>query len=110
MKASEFGRNEGADFVIGIGRRFGRWISAKAIALMIQNRDTTEEVLYQNLELRAIPVVEIPTTCGTGSEVTPYAILTRHDKNTKQSISHKIYPGLACIDPEYLAGSTGKCY
>lgn len=79
MKASEFGRNEGADFVIGIGGGFSDG-SAKATALMIQNRDTTEEVLYQNLELRAIPVVEIPTTCGTGSEVTPYAILTRHDK------------------------------
>lgn len=26
MKASEFGRNEGADFVIGIGRRFADWI------------------------------------------------------------------------------------
>ena len=70
MKASEFGRNEGADFVIGIGGG-SPMDSAKAIALMIQNRDTTEEVLYQNLELRAIPVVEIPTTCGTGSEVTP---------------------------------------
>ena len=104
MKASEFGRNEGADFVIGIGGG-SPMDSAKAIALMIQNRDTTEEVLYQNLELRAIPVVEIPTTCGTGSEVTPYAILTRHDKNTKQSISHKIYPELACIDPEYLAAA-----
>ena len=94
MKASEFGRNEGADFVIGIGGG-SPMDSAKA----------TEEVLYQNLELRAIPVVEIPTTCGTGSEVTPYAILTRHDKNTKQSISHKIYPELACIDPEYLAAA-----
>ena len=51
MKASEFGRNEGADFVIGIGGG-SPMDSAKAIALMIQNRDTTEEVLYQNLELR----------------------------------------------------------
>ncbi len=104
MKASEFGRNEGADFVIGIGGG-SPMDSAKAIALMIQNRDTNEEILYQNVELRVIPVVEIPTTCGTGSEVTPYAILTRHDKNTKQSISHKIYPELACIDPEYLAAA-----
>ena len=104
MKASEFGRNEGADFVIGIGGG-SPMDSAKAIALMIQNRDTDEEILYQNIELRAIPVVEIPTTCGTGSEVTPYAILTRHDKNTKQSISHKIYPELACIDPEYLSAA-----
>ena len=49
-----------------------------------------------------MPVVEIPTTCGTGSEVTPYAILTRHDIHTKQSISHRIFPKLALVDPEYL--------
>lgn len=105
MDAARLGREQGTDFVIGIGGG-SPMDAAKAIALMILNRDTSEEVLYQSLPLRALPVVEVPTTCGTGSEVTPYAILTREDQETKQSISHLIYPELALADPGYLRSAS----
>lgn len=101
MEAAQLGREQGTDFVIGIGGG-SPMDAAKAIALMIQNRDSSADVLYQPLSLRALPVVEVPTTCGTGSEVTPYAILTRDDLETKQSISHKVFPELALVDPAYL--------
>ena len=101
MEAAEFGRKEGTDFVIGIGGG-SPLDAAKAIALMIQNRDSEKSVLYQKVTLRHLPVVAVPTTCGTGSEVTPYAILTRDDIQTKQSISHTIFPDLALVDGKYL--------
>lgn len=101
MEATQIGREQGTDFVIGIGGG-SPMDAAKAIALMIQNRDSSADVLYQSLSLRALPVVEVPTTCGTGSEVTPYAILTRNDLETKQSICHKVFPELALVDPSYL--------
>ena len=101
MDAAEIGRREGTDFVIGIGGG-SPLDAAKAIALMIQNRDSASSVLYQNMALRALPVVTVPTTCGTGSEVTPFAILTRDDLQTKQSISHRIYPVIALVDGKYL--------
>lgn len=101
MDAAKLGKEQGADFVIGVGGG-SPMDAAKAIALMIHNRDTSSEVLYQPLSLRALPLVAVPTTCGTGSEVTPYAILTRDDLQTKQSISHKIFPELALVDPKYL--------
>lgn len=101
MDAARQGRAQGADFVIGIGGG-SPLDAAKAIALMIHNRDTASDVLYQNIALRALPVAAVPTTCGTGSEVTPYAILTRDDLQTKQSISHKIFPQLALVDAGYL--------
>ena len=104
MDAAGIGRSQGADFVIGAGGG-SPMDAAKAVALMVQNRDTSEDVLYKPLKIKALPVVEIPTTCGTGSEVTPYAILTRDDIKTKQSISHKIYPVLACIDAKYLGNA-----
>ena len=104
MDAAGIGRSQGADFVIGVGGG-SPMDAAKAVALMVQNRDTSEDVLYKPLKIKALPVVEIPTTCGTGSEVTPYAILTRDDIKTKQSISHKIYPVLACIDAKYLGNA-----
>ncbi|HBA97675.1 MAG TPA: iron-containing alcohol dehydrogenase [Lachnospiraceae bacterium] len=101
MEAADTGRDQGADFVIGIGGG-SPMDAAKAIALMVQNRDTSGEILYQDIKIKALPVAEIPTTCGTGSEVTPYSILTRNDKKTKQSIRHKVYPAIACIDAKYL--------
>lgn len=101
MTAAEIGRKQGTDFVIGIGGG-SPLDAAKAIALMIQNRDSSSDVLYQQASLRALPVVTVPTTCGTGSEVTPFAILTRDDIQTKQSISHRIYPVMALVDGKYL--------
>ena len=50
-----------------------------------------------------MPVAAVPTTAGTGSEVTPYAILTVHKWKTKKSISHRIFPDIALVDAKYLA-------
>lgn len=101
MKARDFGVREKVDFVIGIGGG-SPLDAAKAIAMMIANPALGEEVLYEASELVNIPVICVPTTCGTGSEVTPYAILTIHKQRTKKSISHRIYPKLALLDAKYL--------
>ena len=101
MKAREIGIKEKVDFVIGIGG--GSPLDAsKAIAMMIANEDKDECVLYESDKLGALPVITVPTTAGTGSEVTPYAILTIHAKRTKKSISHRIYPVMALLDSKYL--------
>ena len=48
----------------------------------------------------ALPIVAIPTTAGTGSEVTCVSVLTDRDKNLKAPIvSESFYPKLAIIDP-----------
>ena len=108
MKARELGLQEQVDFVLGIGG--GSPMDAcKAIALMITNPQADESSLYQSVELPCIPVVAIPTTAGTGSEVTPYAILTLHSERTKRSISHKIFPRLALMDPLYLKTASRDC-
>lgn len=102
MTAARCGIDEGVGFVIGIGGG-SPMDASKAIALMIQNPDCSSDVLYKNVPLqKALPVICVPTTCGTGSEVTPYAILTRDDIQTKQSISHRIFPELALVDGKYL--------
>lgn len=101
LEAKEVGIKEQVDFVVGVGGG-SPMDAAKAIALLIANPTEEEKVLYENRVLPALPVAEIPTTAGTGSEVTPYAILTIHSSKTKKSISHKIYPNLALIDSRYL--------
>lgn len=108
MKARNFGLEQKIDYVIGIGGG-SPMDASKAIALMITNPDQDERVLYKNIELPCMPVVEVPTTAGTGSEVTPYAILTLHGERTKRSISHKIFPALALVDYEYLKTAGRSC-
>lgn len=105
MEARSLAVSEKADFFIGIGGG-SPMDAAKAIAMMAANPQETEEVLYTAKELRHYPVACVPTTCGTGSEVTRYAILTRHAHKTKKSISHKIFPALALLDAKYLKTMT----
>ena len=101
MAARAIAIAECADFFIGIGGG-SPMDAAKAIALMAANPEEDESVLYTAKALPHFPVACVPTTCGTGSEVTPYAILTRHALQTKKSISHKIFPALALLDAKYL--------
>lgn len=107
MAARELAVSEEVDFFIGIGGG-SPMDAAKAIALMSANPGQGEQVLYTPKVLKHLPVVCIPTTCGTGSEVTPYAILTRHALRTKKSISHKIFPALALLDARYLKTMSRK--
>ena len=101
LAAREIALREKADFFIGIGGG-SAMDAAKAISLMTANPDCGQELLYTKKLLPYLPVVCVPTTCGTGSEVTPYAILTIHAKQTKKSISHRIFPVMALMDAKYL--------
>ena len=53
---------------------------------------------------KEIPVIAIPTTCGTGSEVTSYAVITDTVNNIKIPIKDdKMIPEIAILDPEFTA-------
>ena len=73
---------------------------AKLISLLLgsnQNIDTIWGV--NNAKGPRIPLVLIPTTAGTGSEVTPISIITMDDKEKKGVSSKLILPDLAILDP-----------
>lgn len=101
LQAQKIAVEEKVDFFIGIGGG-SAMDAAKAISLLAKNSPKGEEILYDSTVLPYFPVACIPTTCGTGSEATPYAILTLHKKQTKKSISHRIYPALSLLDDKYL--------
>ena len=90
--ARNMGVSKGVDFVIGLGGG-SAMDAAKAISLLIFQAKKGVEYLYQRPLSDEIdeegntltyPVVAIPTTCGTGSEVTGVSVLTRHDLKTKK--------------------------
>ncbi len=91
----------GADFVVGVGGG-SPMDAAKAIAILAVETRTDGEVFAGNYGARALPMAHIPTTAGTGSEVTPYAILTNDFARTKTSItSPALFPKLAFLDGAY---------
>ena len=105
MRARDFGLDEGADFVIGVGG--GSPLDAsKAIALMMAHPHDGIDYLYGGKDASALPVIAVPTTCGTGSEVTPVSVLTIKEKQTKKSIPFKLFPKLALIDGAYLKSAS----
>lgn len=108
MKATEFGKRNGVDYVIAIGGG-SPMDAAKAIAIMLANPEENADYLYESVaHAKALPVVTIPTTCGTGSEVTGVAVLTVHAKRTKASLPHRVFPVLALADPKYLKTASKK--
>ena len=95
--------DEAADFkstgILGFGGGSSMDV-AKLISLLLgsnQNIDTIWGV--NNAKGPRIPLVLIPTTAGTGSEVTPISIITMDDKEKKGVSSKLILPDLAILDP-----------
>lgn len=99
-RARDFGLMQEVDCVIGIGG--GSPIdAAKAIAVMLKNPELTGDTLI-GTGLKSLPVVAVPTTAGTGTEVTQYAIVTDHQAKTKKNIGHTVFPVLAFVDATYM--------
>ena len=102
MAAAEMGKAFGADAVIGIGGG-SPMDAAKAIALMLKNPDKGADYLYEaGNPCDHLPVICIPTTCGTGSEATAVSVLSRPDIKEKGSIPYRIWPILGLMDHKYL--------
>ncbi|MGL6173382.1 MAG: iron-containing alcohol dehydrogenase family protein [Cellulosilyticaceae bacterium] len=99
-KASQFGKQNQVDFIIGIGGG-SPLDAAKAIGVMIKNPELhIDELIGGNL--KSIPIIAVATTAGTGSETTQYAILTNHQAKTKINMGHSIFPEVAFLDASYM--------
>ncbi len=91
----------GADLIIGIGGG-SPLDAAKAAAVLATNEMEPLELFTNIFKNKPLPIIAIPTTAGTGSEVTPYSILTRGDLQTKGSFGNdNTFPAIAFLDPRY---------
>jgi alcohol dehydrogenase class IV len=118
-QGTKLAKSEKCDFVIGIGG--GSVIdAAKAIAAMLTNEGELLDYVEiigrgQALKKWSAPFIAIPTTAGTGSEVTRNAVLASPEHKVKVSLrSPMMLPRLALVDPELtydlppvLTASTG---
>lgn len=100
-------KKENADFIVAIGGG-SPMDAAKAIATLAVQDRRDEDIFKGGYADVALPMAHVPTTAGTGSEVTPYSILTNDYDKTKTSISSKaMFPKIAFLDERYTF-SLGK--
>ena len=98
---AKLGRTQNSNFIIGIGG--GSPIdAAKAAGVLINNPNATRYNLFDSPHLKSIPVIAVPTTAGTGTETTPYSIVTDNELQTKHGICQRIFPEYALLDVKYL--------
>lgn len=100
---AELAKKEGADVIIGLGGG-SSMDQAKATAALVTNGGLCVEWDYKDLNEYMLPVICIPTTAGTGSEVTFVAVITDEEKKYKMSVMDvmKLRPSVAIADPELL--------
>jgi len=101
--AAEMAREHRADLVIGIGG--GSPLDAAKAAAVLATNSIDDETLFANdFAQKPLPIIAVPTTAGTGSEVTPYAMMTNDKVQSKSFvISDDIIPRVAFIDATYTA-------
>lgn len=103
------------DVVVGLG---GGSImdAAKAIAFIALNHgDVSDYIFGRKASDKALPIVLVPTTCGTGSEGNGFAVLTNPDNNDKKSLrcsaivakASIIDPNLMITMPRHILASVG---
>jgi len=106
-RGAEFAKEKGADVLIAIGGG-SSMDTAKAMATVMTNGKTTRDWMDVELDEQSVPVICIPTTCGTGSEVTFNAVITNTETHLKGNIfDPKCAPVLALVDPDMINGLPG---
>ena len=102
-KAGEIVRKLKPDVIIGLGGG-SALDAAKSIALLATNTGAIED--YEGKEkynTPPLPVIAVPTTCGTASEVTWVSVVTHTERMFKMSIKGPaMFPAVALVDPDLL--------
>ncbi len=104
-KSVEKAKKEGIGLIIGFGGGSSLDI-AKVTSILITNPGKIDTFFGIDLVPNpGIPVILIPTTAGTGSEVTPIAILSDTKEKLKKGIvSPTLFPEVAIVDPKLTIG------
>ena len=105
--AAAVARQSGAKLLLAVGG--GSPIDcAKAMAALATNEGSIREYLFggsKTVQRPPLPIIAMPTTAGSGSEVTAAAVVDDTEKGVKLSLTHEsLIPRYAVIDPLLQAG------
>jgi alcohol dehydrogenase len=99
-KAAAMARDYAPDVVVGLGGGSNLDL-AKSVAILLKHPDPLSAYYGEsNIPGPVTNIVAVPTTAGTGSEVSPVAVITDHERSMKVGIaSRRIIPKWAIVDP-----------
>jgi 1,3-propanediol dehydrogenase/alcohol dehydrogenase len=93
------GKEEKVDFIVALGGG-SAMDAAKAISMVIGNGGDILDYEKTQPKTYGIPIIAVPTTAGTGSEVSKFSIITDTERKIKMLISSNfIIPEIAILDP-----------
>ncbi len=104
MSAAKFCRANKATGVLAIGGGSSMDVAKLAALLAGSGEDLDEAWGIGNAKGPRLPLALVPTTAGTGSEVTPISIITVEDDEKRGVVSPVILPDMAILDPELTLG------
>lgn len=99
-QGAKLAKKEKADCVVGIGGGSALDI-AKAVSILLTNGGKAEDYLgLDKIKLPGVPKIMVPTTAGTGAEVTFTAVFINEKTNSKGGMNgDPLYPDAAILDP-----------
>lgn len=102
-KATEKFKESGADFIVAFGGGSPMDV-AKAVGVVAKyGGSITEYEGAHKVPGSIIPLIAIPTTAGTGSEVTAFSVITDHSRDYKLTVfSYELLPAYAILDAELI--------
>ena len=102
-KATKAFKESGADFIIALGGGSPMDV-AKAVGVVAKyGGSITEYEGGGKVPGDIVPLIAIPTTAGTGSEVTAFSVITDHSRNYKLTVfSYKLIPSYAILDADLI--------
>jgi len=106
MAAVEKGRALGADLVVGFGGGSSMDV-AKLVAFLAHpncNQQLSDIYGVGNAKGQRLPLIQVPTTAGTGSEVTQISIITTGETTKMGVVSPILLPDMALLDAELTVG------
>jgi alcohol dehydrogenase len=108
LQAAERARQHGTEIVVGFGG--GSSMDVAKLIAVLSNGEQAISSMYGigNVKQDRLPLIQIPTTAGTGSEVTPISIVTTGETTKMGVVSPKLYADLAILDAELTTGLPPK--
>jgi alcohol dehydrogenase len=104
LAASEQGQQPAVDGVIAVGGGSSMDV-AKVVAVLLAGEQQLGDMYgVDKVTGSRLPLILVPTTAGTGSEVTPVAVITTGETTKAGVVAPQLLPDLAILDAELTTG------